>query len=222
MNSLDEFRKPPNGKTMGIEIECFVEAEQAPNRYTYQGFFYITTDGSIQCHDTGLEFVSMPLPPTWLKKEIGKLFKKNPALKSNDSCGVHIHVSRKWLSERKGRLIQEFINNEMSIGDFEGAFGRRPNDYCQRNTFGITRYNCVNNENSKTIEFRMFKSGDAAWCRYCVDMAVYLVENAHHLNFAAFSAFVDSHKPTEETNDRPLQTAMDQPVSFSTLFRRII
>lgn len=55
----------------------------------------------------------------------------------------------------------------------------------------LSRYCIVNVTNSKTIEFRMFASGNVKWAQYCVELVNYLVENAFHLNVDAFNAAVD-------------------------------
>jgi len=57
------------------------------------------------------------------------------------------------------------------------------------------RYRAINTTNEKTIEFRMFRSGDVKWAQYCVKLVAYMVENAKHLNMDAFWAFVDANKP---------------------------
>jgi hypothetical protein len=181
---------------MGIEIEGFLE-ERTPVSYgSYQGFFYVTRDGSIDADNWNqltVELVSMPLTPEWLKREIYKVYQKFP-LMHNSSCGIHIHVSRKWLSEKKARAIYKFIQslNDTDICDF---FGRGPNTYCRTDeSWGYSRYCAINNENKNTIEFRMFCSGDAKWAAYCVDCVKYMIDNAYQLNVDAFNAFIDMRK----------------------------
>lgn len=195
MQTLYNWRKPPHGKTMGIEIETCVGRM---NSGEYLGFFYVTTDGSIDCpyfsNKYGREFVSQPLSPEWLKREIDKLFKKMIDPEANDSCGVHIHVSKKWLTDKKAEAIYTFVKS-LTETEFECLFGRRPNGYCRQvREYSGDRYCAVNMSNSATQEFRMFKSGNAAWCKYCVDCATYMVENAYRLNKGAFFAFRDLYK----------------------------
>lgn len=192
MQSLSSFRTPDSNMTLGMELECVVSD---PNRQwtydTHQGFWYLTSDGSISPNnwaDNGVEFVSQPLPAAWLKKEINRLAKRFQWY-TNRTCGIHIHVSRKWLTTAKAKKIYTFYQ-ELIQSEREELFGRPSNEYCRyQSAWNSTRYNAVNNENDKTIEFRMFNSGDAKWARYCVDMAVWLIRNANHLNIdAAYAA----------------------------------
>lgn len=187
MQSLSSFRKPDSNMTLGMELECFVDA-RVPYM-SYLGFWYVTSDGSIRTdvwNQQDVEFVSQPLPAAWLKKEINRLAKKHQWM-TNWSCGIHIHVSRKWLTVRKAKQIHEFYCSLDDV-DRQTLFGRPTNEYTRTSAWNLTRYNAVNNENKETIEFRMFSSGNAKWARYCVDMAVWLIKNANHLNIDAAMA----------------------------------
>lgn len=198
MNSLSKFRTPNTSKAMGIEIECYMSDSTYSSydvRGEHHGFFYGTTDGSIECswRYFGIEFVSQPLSAAWLKKEIAKLARKF-TWEANSSCGVHIHVSRKWLSLDKARSINTFLSG-LSWDEQEELFGRMANHYCRYSAAleKEDRYCAINITNKDTIEFRMFKSGDAAWCRYCVDMVEYLINNSRTLNVDAAMAFKDMY-----------------------------
>ena len=197
MQSLSTFRKPPHNKTMGIEIECVLGACEV-RYFQHYGFFYATQDGSIDTNtwsQMGVEFVSQPLPVEMLCKQIGKLGKRF-TWESNTSTGIHIHVSRQWLSTKKATAIYNWIKT-LTNAEFELLFGRKPNYYCRtEGTIGSTRYLAVNTENKATIEFRMFASGPADWAKYCVKMAEYLVVNAYHLNLDAALAFKDLYFKT--------------------------
>lgn len=185
-------RTPPHDRAIGIEVECLLPREKYLELQTYEGFFLVSSDGSInETYDNrGVEFVSQPLTEQWLKKEIYKLYSKFPWT-YNDSCGIHVHVSKKWCSVKRAKAIAKFLSS-LSDLDMEYLFGRQPNQYC-RNIVSTGRYVAVNTSNRATIEFRMFSSGDAMWAAYCVSMAAYLVKNAHHLNYDAMSAFRDYH-----------------------------
>lgn len=198
MNSLDKFRTPSTNKSMGIEIECLFDNGLNVPIDDYVGFFYFTTDGSIEATNWdqyGREIVSQPLSAPWLKKEIQKLGKKF-SWSENRSCGIHVHVSRQWLSKKKAEKILEFLRG-LSMVDYKDLFGRIPNDYCSlhtRYTGYRQRYMAINMTNEKTIEFRMFKSGSPEWACYCVDMVQYLITNANTLNLSAITAFRDQYK----------------------------
>ena len=194
MQSLSSFRKLDAVKSYGIEIECV--HDQSIQKYQHHGFFYATDDGSLSCgsYFYTTEFVSQPLPAEWLCKEITRLEKRVGGWFANDSCGIHIHVNKKWCTEKKAKAIRAFVNG-LSHNDCEQLFGRRPNMYCRQETKG--RYCMVNMTNEKTIEFRMFASGGAKWARYCVRMADYMVKNALHLNIDAIYAASDMFKAQE-------------------------
>jgi Putative amidoligase enzyme len=192
MQSLSSFRKPPVAQSMGIELECVVERHSPINSGEYVGFFYATTDGTIEYDwslERGIEFVSQPLPPKWLKKEIEKLSKRC-SYTTNRSCGIHIHVSKKWLSVKKATAIAKFLEKREDAF-FREMFGRNPNSYCERAFNPDSRYHALNFTNSKTIEFRMFRSGPPEWAKYCVDCVCYLIEHAFHLSVDGCFAFRD-------------------------------
>lgn len=195
MQSLAKYRAPTTNKSLGIEIECFVARNM--ETYKHYGFFYAGDDGSLvkDTYDVqGCEFVSQPLPQAWLKKEILKLGKRVGTWSVNKSCGIHIHVSRKWLSESKAKTIYAFLNT-LPQDEQETFFGRTGNTYCRYGQpWNYGRYLPINAENKDTFEFRVFASGTPEWACYCVDMVVYLIENADHLNIDALYAFHDMHK----------------------------
>lgn len=195
MQSLPKFRVPPHNKTVGIEIECFTASCVAVEKYKHYGFFYATDDGSINPRSyamSGVEFVSQPLPVDMLCKQLDKLGKKFH-WEHNSSCGIHVHVSRKWLSEKKAKAIYNWIKT-LSYADMALLFGRVANTYCRNDvTFGSTRYCAVNIMNTHTIEFRMFSSGNVAWAKWCVKLVEYMIVNAYHLNIDAAMAFRDMY-----------------------------
>jgi hypothetical protein len=197
MHSLSKFRTPPHSKTMGIEIECILGASEV-QYFQHYGFFYSALDMSIETSswgERGVEFVSQPLPVKMLCKQIDKLGKRF-MWESNTSTGIHIHVSRQWLSTKKAIAIYNWIKT-LTNAEFKLLFGREPNYYCRiEGPIGSTRYLAVNTENKATIEFRMFSSGSADWAKYCVKMAEYLVCNAYHLNLDAALAFKDLYFKT--------------------------
>lgn len=204
MNTLDSVRKAPSNKTLGIEIELFVRDSHPKAdelKYRHHGFFYAGTDASLRWPGSwlhrGIEFVSQPLTHEWMKRELRKLYKMlGEHYAVNQSCGIHVHVSKKWLSVEKATCIWKFFQT-LDHMDFEYLFGRKPNDYCmlcRHSTLdGIGRYAAINITNSATVEFRMFRSGGPEWAAYCVDMAKYLTENARTINLGAIYAFRDMY-----------------------------
>lgn len=216
MQSLSSFRAPDTNKTFGIEWEvCYSNFFNPPPAVygTYIKFFYVTSDGSIHCPIEGSwwtrELVSQPLPPRWLVKEMARLaraleltpFNPGPGQKSyrnqtmeemaNDSCGIHIHINRKWLNEAKAKLIFDWWK-ALSKEDKIQFFGRDTNSYCKPH-WKSSRYDAINLTNLNTIEFRMFSSGGLKWAQWCVLFTEYLINNAKRLNIHAVQAFYDSY-----------------------------
>lgn len=197
MNTLESVRKAPTNKTMGIEIECCAR-KSFPG--SWSGFFYCGSDGSISTtgwSDHGYEFVSQPLTHEWMHRELRKLYKtfKTLDVYTNNSCGIHVHVSKKWCTDKKAAAIWAFIKSISEV-DFEDLFGRLPNSYCtKREVRWQERYRSINTTNTHTNEFRMFaSSADERWAHYCIDCVKYMVDNAYTLNISAFSAFRDQPK----------------------------
>lgn len=195
MNTLKKVRKAPSNKTMGIEIEVCLSDENEVVYTDWLGFFYQGLDASIRTSSlryVGREFVSQPLTHTWLHKELGKLYEKIKGdFQVNESCGIHVHVSKKWCSDKKAKEIFDVVN-KFTPDQLNWVFGRGLNNYTDE-SWGH-RYCLVNCTNKATNEFRMFKSGDCAWARYCIDCVKYMVEHAHHLTFEGLLAFRDMYK----------------------------
>jgi hypothetical protein len=193
MTSLCAFRKPRSSRAIGIEIECYVSSNP---RGSYLGFFYAGNDESIQnpYGTYAVEFVSQPLTVPWLNKEIVRLWKKHQ-WEANSTCGIHLHVSRKWCAQEKALLIYKFvedlwINHRLM---YLNTFGRAPNHYCNMEPpdKNGSRYVVINTTNKDTVEFRLFTSGDARWAQKCVLTVDWLLTNAKHLNVDALEAFLD-------------------------------
>lgn len=207
--NLVGYRAPVSNRAIGIEIECLTWL-RIPLRNTnffgndllryhkHYGFFYCKTDGSIdgawENPDTlAVEWVSQPLTAEWLKKEIARHAQKFDWI-VNDSCGIHLHVSREWLTRAKARKIYDFYN-QLSEEDREYLFGRISNMYClPSEPDERLRYRAINLTNKATIEFRMFASGDWKWAQYCVDCVVYMIKHANQLNTEAMLAFRASYR----------------------------
>lgn len=134
--------------------------------------FYLKEDGSIP--DYGFELVSHPIT---LKrhKELdwqNILSQMSDAgMKSHDlgeeACGLHVHVSRNYLTPYKWLLIDWFISKYQA--QFEIIARRKETHWAQfkksnglpvKDVYGKssgTRYQAVNFENRNTVEFRLFR-----------------------------------------------------------------
>lgn len=207
---VKEYRAPISNRSIGIEIECLTWpriplvswnsrlTKQYPEYNKHYGFFYAKMDGSIEGEwdhpeMKAVEWVSQPLTAEWLKKEIARHSQKFDWI-TNYSCGIHLHVSREWLTRTKARKIYDFYN-QLTEDERRYVFGRASNTYCKaNNTDEHSRYRAINLTNKATIEFRMFASGDWKWAQYCVDCVVYMIKHANQLNTEAILAFRASYR----------------------------
>jgi hypothetical protein len=134
--------------------------------------FYLKEDGSIP--DYGFELVSHPITLKRHKEldwEIILNAMSSAGMKSHDlgeeSCGLHVHVSRNYLSPYKWLLIDWFISKYQA--QFELIARRKETHWARfkksngqniKEVYGKssgTRYQAVNFENSNTVEFRLFR-----------------------------------------------------------------
>lgn len=175
-NDLRHIRKPVHSRCYGIEIEClFPYGNRMPRLYNYAGFWYFTVDGSVGPGYSryGVEMISQPMPYSWLNKEIGKLEKRYSQWEWNDSCGIHVHVTKKSVSHKRMIELLMFLRT-LGGGQEFNLFGRYSNLYSSpRNT---DRYCSVNLHRHETIEFRMFSSGSAKWAQECLRRTKLMVE----------------------------------------------
>jgi len=192
--TLDKWRKPPHAKSIGIELEGCLSSPPDPIITGYRRMFFAGKDGSIvptRFSQYGIEWVSQPLTVEWLCRELRWLFNQ-PMMASwntNKSCGIHLHVSRLWLNERKAERINKFLH-DMPDNARSDYFGRLSNYFCAYlpTLDNSDRYHAVNISNKHTIEFRMFASGGLEWSMWCVRCVQWLIEHASHLNIDALDA----------------------------------
>lgn len=134
--------------------------------------FYLKEDGSIP--DYGFELVSHPITLKRHKEldwEITLKEMSNGGMKSHDlgesGCGLHVHVSRNYLTSYKWLLIDWFISKyqdkfELIARRKETHWARfkKSNGLPVKDVYGKssgTRYQAVNFENRNTVEFRLFR-----------------------------------------------------------------
>ena len=161
-------RVKPNTVYLGCELEY-----ETNNRNRAQigvgklmhGHALMKTDGSIR---NGFEIVTCPATLD-IHLDIFKKFYDNipPDLKIANNVGMHVHISRKPLSQLTiGKLI-EFLNrldNKEFIhhiaGRIDNQYARLESDstitFLRKHRSGGNRYNALNLLNEKTIEVRLF------------------------------------------------------------------
>jgi len=161
-------RVRPNTVYLGCELEY-----ETNNRNRAQlgvgklmhGHALMKSDGSIR---NGFEIVTCPATLD-IHLDIFKNFYDNipPDLKIANNVGMHVHISRKPLSQLTiGKLI-EFLNrldNKDFIhhiaGRIDNQYARMESDrtitFLRKHRSGSNRYNALNLNNEKTIEVRLF------------------------------------------------------------------
>lgn len=154
---------------LGIELE--IEGITSDNKSGVsdtlakylKGEAVVVYDGSLDA--SGGEIVTIPLSPArlgnvrWYKllSELASL-----GCRSHDGshCGLHVHVSRKYLSEDSWKRLHLFI---VKYQGFFKAISRRdggrnnPYSYCEFNRDRRNKYRAVNFLHDSTIEFRFFR-----------------------------------------------------------------
>ena len=161
-------RVRPNTVYLGCELEY-----ETNNRNRAQigvgklmhGHALMKSDGSIR---NGFEIVTCPATLD-IHLEIFKKFYDNipPDLKIEKNVGMHVHVSRKPLSQLTIGKLTEFLNRFDNKEFIHHIAGRIDNNYARMNsdrtiTFprknrqGGDRYNALNLNNQNTIEVRLF------------------------------------------------------------------
>jgi len=176
--------KPLDNLYLGVELEAEVEGNTEKKTLEtiisdifdlFDNFIIIKTDGSLT--GNGIEIVSAPAPfdvhTTAWNKFLDECHTK---LRSNvfsngtaTNCGMHVHFSRKALTVIEIGKVAYFINTADNNKLIEDIAGRYNTNYCairtvtktNYETFGYTdrayRRSAVNNTNTNTVEFRIFK-----------------------------------------------------------------
>jgi len=161
MGSISIVRKPPHAKTFGMELECYIPGDKSADeiiRKQWHGFWEATEDASIW---GGVEFVSQPMPYDMLVKQINWLNKKFPWTVTT-KCGLHIHVSRKYWSEKREKEFSHFLSTYSYTARLIRWFGRSTN-YADVGASREDKFRAINVLHDHTYEFRVWKAGDLAW-----------------------------------------------------------
>jgi Putative amidoligase enzyme len=167
--------------TFGIEIECFIPAENAPVVGAYHRGWQIAglpqgwnaqSDGSIQPESgyVGVEVVSPILKGADGVRQIKAVCEwlKQVGAKVNKSTGFHVHVGfDRQNEEQMAKLVTVVANFEKAIYASSGTKNREQGHYCQsvQNSIlhkngqlnRVSRYHVLNVMTGKpTVEFRAF------------------------------------------------------------------
>ena len=161
-------RVRPNTVYLGCELEYETNnrnrAQLAVGKLMH-GHALMKSDGSIR---NGFEIVTCPATLD-IHLDIFKKFYDNipPDLKIEKNVGMHVHISRKPLSQLTLGKMTEFLNRPENKLFIAFIAGRTDNQYARmdsgrnvtyawRNKNGGDRYNALNLNNQNTVEVRLF------------------------------------------------------------------
>ena len=168
------------GCTIPEELCLGIEAEFST--FTQEGINLAIDNKSIFKLDSscGIEKVSVPLPPAEMLDYINSL--NIVHLGVNDKCGVHVHLSRKYLTQYQIGFLVMFMHHPSNLPYVTKVAGRAPNKYCQikpnkLDTVSDDRYEMVNLTSEVTIEVRIFAgTNDKDTLRGYVEWLLQLLE----------------------------------------------
>jgi hypothetical protein len=145
----------------------------------------------------GIELVTVPLPPEDMLSFIDNIGIHQMYADSN--CGVHIHISRKYLSQSQLGGLVVFMNHPDNLWYIETIAGRSPNRYCKHlpgkeDTISNDRYEMVNLTNSQTVEIRIFAGTNSTitlrgYVEWLLDLIEWLDSNPLSFSAEAFIAY---------------------------------
>lgn len=170
LNDLDFLGNPKDNLYLGLELEVYVSDDLNDTANTVsdllEGYAILKEDGSISTMP-GFEIVTAPCSLSIHREKITEFFSNNPDIDTDDdiNIGLHIHISRKPISQLSIGKLLVFINDPDNQDGIIAIAGRSSNNWAKLSPKKITdikkqtsRYEAVNLQNNDTIEFRIFAS----------------------------------------------------------------
>lgn len=175
LDTLNFLGQPADKLWLGVELEVECKNDRGWYRgeladavaYAMRDFAVLKSDGSL---DNGFEIVTAPATieihrTEWTKRFYGKPFIKGLRSWDAGTCGLHVHISRKPLSQLTQAKIVGFCNIEENRVWMEKLAGRTSHyaefkdveQLGKQWRYQSSRYKVVNLENPDTLEFRIFK-----------------------------------------------------------------
>lgn len=156
--------KDSNSYLIGMEIE--VENKNGIDLDTLSdctshiaGKYYVCNDGSLR---NGAEIVTAPLSRAEFTQSYVSFYKLLKSLANsghtahdNERCGLHVHISRKYLSETQWYTLRSFVVKNSRF--FKALSRRKEYFYCKFADNNCERYRAVNMRPDNTVEFRFFR-----------------------------------------------------------------
>jgi hypothetical protein len=169
LNDLDFLGDPKDDLYLGLELEVYVNKDLNDTANTVSdllnGYAILKEDSSISM--PGFEIVTAPCSLAIHREKITEFFSNNPDIDTDDSIdiGLHIHISRKPLTQLTIGKMLVFINNPDNQDKIVAIAGRSSNKWATISPKKITdikkqtsRYEAINLQNNDTVEFRIFAS----------------------------------------------------------------
>lgn len=159
---------PTDSIYMGVELEILYSTKlDVESLYSYNNegkLALLKEDSSIE--GLGFEIVTAAMSlDVQLDYWEGLIEQFGKELTPHSSCGMHVHISRKPLSQLQIGKILVFLNEPANDWYIDQIAGRTANDYCERSPKKLedvncptSRYEALNLTNDSTIEFRLFSS----------------------------------------------------------------
>lgn len=127
-----------------------------------ENLHFCCSDGSL---NNGAEIVTAPMSRLEIKDRYREFYQFLSGLSAagftahdSGTCGLHVHISRKWLSNTEAQKIAKFISQ---YGAIWKSVSRRTSSsierYCQFRVNCHDKYRAVNFCHRDTIEFRFFR-----------------------------------------------------------------
>lgn len=231
LTGADFCRNGHLGKTrfFGMELEFEVSEEDSRDRLaqkcldTFHDRATAEEDGSLS---NGFEIITAPMDYGTMHKVIEGL-ELPQELHCNQSCGLHIHVSRRSLSPLTIGKLLVFVHDYKNSALINHLARRGPSHYCERlakklttrELYGYTRYQAINTVNVNTIEFRFFRSAKTPWrILAALETVQALIEwceqtSIKELTRASFEAWVAKRQNTYANLVKLLDT--NSPISWT-------
>lgn len=236
-----------NKRFFGVELEVEVNSSYSRHEKAKQirqylrdefgdtGLLVFERDGSL---DSGFEIISQPMGLD-MHKDIWKWTRDSTitrGLRSHltGTCGLHVHVSREGLTNLQIARAVYFVNHQANRHLIETVARRYNAGYCKAKSKKIStagraedRYEMINLQNRKTIEFRIFKGSlkyeaIIAAIEFCHAVLNFAAINSNlHLSTEAFLKFIFEHQQRPDTKFLRAYLIERNPV-FRKEFERLV
>jgi len=143
----------------GIELEFNHSSHSLMDLYPLLGMGIFKSDSSVDGEYVTLPYTysDMVEKITALSDSFDKLLSANNTLTPLSGVGMHVHLSRKGLSDEQLELLRGLFSGEFTPY-VSWLCERYPNRYCEYHCYCGDRYVAFNEANNNTVEIRTFLS----------------------------------------------------------------